>query len=395
MTKSLKILSLAILTSMGLLSCGGDVSTTSQNQDTSNTTSQEEEIVYKYDDEQKFQKFWYDEVIYNETLCFVEEDGEIFGKLLYEPTEIICVRDYTTEKVIDPSEYRVEGNKIIRSDTSTLPYFTQENLRGENIPSNYAIGTYQGKNGLIMFTEGSGIVMHQINVTYKHNGAWGGYIPKYQGDKLQNTINKLKNKEHLTIGFYGDSIMTGCNASSKLVIPPYLDDFPTASVKMLKKLYGYDQIEFFNTSKGGTLSEWGKTNIDVNCNAYNPDLVFLCFGMNDGSWNVKPDDYVYNMEYMVASIKARNQDAEVVILSSLRANPDSTQDAGQENYLQPLKDMVSNYEGVVVIDMTSYSEYLLSKKRSIDILANNINHPSDFLVRGFVSNIITTLYEDF
>ena len=147
MTKSLKILSLAILTSMGLFSCGGDVSTTSQNQDTSNTTSQEEEIVYKYDDEQKFQKFWSDEVIYNETLCFVEEDGEIFGKLLYEPTEIICVRDYTTEKVIDPSEYRVEGNKIIRSDTSTLPYFTQENLRGENIPSNYAIGTYQGKNG--------------------------------------------------------------------------------------------------------------------------------------------------------------------------------------------------------------------------------------------------------
>ena len=110
---------------------------------------------------------------------------------------------------------------------------------------------------------------------------------------------------------------------------------------------------------------------------------------------LRADGNVYNMEYMVASIKARNQDAEVVILSSLRANPDSTQDAGQENYLQPLKDMVSNYEGVVVIDMTSYSEYLLSKKRSIDILANNINHPSDFLVRGFVSNIITTLYEDF
>ena len=57
--------------------------------------------------------------------------------------------------------------------------------------------------------------------------------------------------------------------------------------------------------------------------------------------------------------------------------------------------MVKNYEGVAVMDMTSYSQYLLSKKRSVDILANNINHPSDFLVRGYVSSILTSLDEDF
>lgn len=388
MNKSAKAALLPLLAAASLAACTPTGSG-------SGADSSTQEGVYMYGDEQKYQKFWEDQTIYNETVCLVEEDGQIYGNLLFEPTEVISVRDYTTEKEIDPSEYRVEGNRIIRAEGSSLPYFTQENLRGENLPSEYAIDTYQGKEHPIMFTEGPGIVMHQLNVTYRHAGSWDGYKPGYLGADLPKTIEKLRNRERLTIGFYGDSIMTGCNASSKLVIPPYLDDFPTASVKMLKQLYGYDGIEFFNTSKGGTLSEWGRTNVDVNVNDYSPDLVFIGFGMNDGSWNVKPADFIYNIEFMVASIQARNPDAEIVLVSTILANPDSTQSAGQENYLQPLKDLSESYDGVALMDMTSYSQYLLGRKRSVDILANNINHPSDFLVRGYVSSILASLYEDF
>lgn len=388
MNKSAKAALLPLLAAASLAAC----TPTGSGSDADSST---QEGVYMYGDEQKYQKFWEDQTIYNETVCLVEEDGQIYGNLLFEPTEVISVRDYTTEKEIDPSEYCIEGNRIIRAEGSSLPYFTQENLRGENLPSEYAIDTYQGKEHPIMFTEGPGIVMHQLNVTYRHAGSWDGYKPGYLGADLPKTIEKLRNREHLTIGFYGDSIMTGCNASSKLVIPPYLDDFPTASVKMLKQLYGYDGIEFFNTSKGGTLSEWGRTNVDVNVNDYSPDLVFIGFGMNDGSWNVKPADFIYNIEFMVASIQARNPDAEIVLVSTILANPDSTQSAGQENYLQPLKDLSESYDGVALMDMTSYSQYLLGRKRSVDILANNINHPSDFLVRGYVSSILASLYEDF
>ncbi|HIU45170.1 MAG TPA: SGNH/GDSL hydrolase family protein [Candidatus Enteromonas pullicola] len=388
MNKSAKAALLPLLAAASLAACAPTGSG-------SGADSSTQEGVYMYGDEQKYQKFWEDQTIYNETVCLVEEDGQIYGNLLFEPTDVISVRDYTTEKEIDPSEYRIEGNRIIRAEGSSLPYFTQENLRGENLPSEYAIDTYQGKEHPIMFTEGPGIVMHQLNVTYRHAGSWDGYKPGYLGADLPKTIEKLRNRERLTIGFYGDSIMTGCNASSKLVIPPYLDDFPTASVKMLKQLYGYDGIEFFNTSKGGTLSEWGRTNVDVNVNDYSPDLVFIGFGMNDGSWNVKPADFIYNIEFMVASIQARNPDAEIVLVSTILANPESTQSAGQENYLQPLKDLSESYDGVALMDMTSYSQYLLGHKRSVDILANNINHPSDFLVRGYVSSILASLYEDF
>ena len=394
MNKTLKFFALPLIGIMSLVGCTTNDNTSDTTSATTHDSTSINEDVYMYNDEQKYQKFWEDETIYNETVCLVEEDGEIYGKLMFTPTEVISVRDYTTEKEIPASEYKIEGNRIIRTENSTLPYFTEANMRGEDLPAGI-IDTYQGKEHPIMFTEGPGIVMRQLNVTYKHSEPWDGYKPVYLGDKLSKTIEKLTNKEHLTIGFYGDSIMTGCNASSKLVIPPYLDDFPTASVKMLKKLYNYEDIEFFNTSKGGTLSDWGKTNVDVNVNAYSPDLVFLGFGMNDGSWNIKPNDFVSNIEFMIASIQARNQNAEIIVVSTILANPDSTQNAGQENYLEPLKEMVKNYEGVAVMDMTSYSQYLLSKKRSVDILANNINHPSDFLVRGYVSSILTSLDEDF
>ena len=381
---------LPILAAMSLCACAPNGGGSS-----SSASSKPAEDSYMYEDKQKFQKFWEDEVIYNETVCLVEHEDGIYGELLFEPTKIISVRDYTTEKEIAASEYRIEGKKVIRADSSSLPYFSEENLIGENLPAEYGIGTYQGKEHPIMFTEGPGIVMHQLNVTYRHASSWEGYKPGYLGDKLPNTISKLTNKEHLTIGFYGDSIMTGCNSSSKLAIAPYLDDFPTASVNMLKSLYGYDGIEFFNTSLGGTLSDWGKTNVDVNVNAYNPDLVFIGFGMNDGSWNIKPEDYVYNIEFMIASIQSRNPNAEVVVVSTILANPDSTQSAGQEDYLEPLREMVESYSGVALMDMTSYSQYLLSNKNSLDILANNINHPSDFLVRGYVSSILASLYEGF
>lgn len=356
--------------------------------------TEENKAVYRYTNKEKYQDFLHDEIIYNEIVTLVEENGEIYGKLLYEPDEIISVRDYTLEKEYAADDYRISGKKIIRTDNSTLPYFTSENMAGENL-GDYDISTMEGKvsGSKVMFTEGPGIVMHTINVTYKHHDTWTHEVPVYKGEEIPLTIQKLKNKEHLTIGFYGDSIMTGCNSSGKLTIPPYLDDFPTASVDMLKEYYGYDDIEFFNTSKGGMLSDWGVTNVTSLVNENNPDLVFLGFGMNDGSWKINATKYVSQMEDMVTQIKAKNQDAEIIVVATILANPDSVQNQLQETYLEPLKTMVNNYDGVTLMDMTTYSKNLLRYKRSVDLYANNINHPNDFMVRGYVNNILTLMTE--
>ncbi len=375
----------------GLEACASITTTPS---DSSNdAVSSEDPLMYRYGDKEKYQDFLSGEVVYNEVVMLVEENGKISGNLLYEPTEIISVKDYSLEKEYASSEFEIEGRRLVRTASSTLPYLSEENLRGENLPN--SIGTMAAKEGVVPFTEGPGLTMLTVNVTYAHKEKWDKEKPIYQGNLLPNAISKLKNKEPLRIGFYGDSIMTGCNSSGKLGIPPYLDDFPTAATEQLKDLYGYQDIEMFNSSKGGMLSDWGETNVASLVNYYDPDLVFLGFGMNDGSWNVRPDIYVSHIETMLNLIQAHNQGAEVVVVATILANPDSLQNNIQDTYLEPLKEMLSNYEGVSLMDMTTYSKNLLSRKRSFDLYANNINHPNDFMVRGYVSNILTLLAEDY
>ena len=55
--------------------------------------------------------------------------------------------------------------------------------------------------------------------------------------------------------------------------------------------------------------------------------------------------------------------------------------------------MVNEYEGVALLDMTSFSLDLLRHKSSFELYANNINHPCDFLVRGYVSNLMNLIKE--
>lgn len=350
-----------------------------------------ETYMYKYEDAEKFQKFWEGDVIYNETVCLVEENGEIFGKLLYAPSQIISVKDYSLGKDYTEADYSIEGSKIIRTPESTIPYFTAANMIGQDLPEEYGIGTYnatQDGSRKIMFTEGVGIIMHQINVTYTHKDTWQHAIPASKAYALPKTMAKLNGKEELRIVYYGDSIMTGCNSSGKLGIAPYLDDFPTAFSDQLNKQFG-SEITTINTAKGGTLSSWGIANVENSVNANNPDLVVLGFGMNDGSWEIPAADFVDNVETMIKSIQNHNPDAEIIVVATILANPDSIQNKSQADYLAPLTTLTNSYLGVTLLDMTTFSQNLLAHKRSIDIYANNINHPSDFMVRGYVANLMT------
>ncbi|MCK9329559.1 MAG: hypothetical protein M0Q94_06755, partial [Candidatus Cloacimonetes bacterium] len=134
----------------------------------------DKKLTYQYGEKEMIVKVWEDNIIYNETVVLEDNGTTISGQLLFEPTEIISIRDYTLEKEYDITEYTFDKNFIIRSETSTMPYLTTEQLAGKNLPEEFSFSTYQAKEPgtEIIFTEGIGIVMHQIAVTYKHEGKW-------------------------------------------------------------------------------------------------------------------------------------------------------------------------------------------------------------------------------
>lgn len=368
--------------------------------ETTTTTTGKEEIQYQYGEDEMYQNYWEGNVIYNETCLLTEgDDGIIKARLLYKPSRIISVRDYTLQKEYSISDYKIEDDYIIRTENSKIPYFKKGNLdcsdmtRYDGVDLTGVVNPYAGKNGNIPFTEGAGIVMHQIAVTYEHEDSWVGKVPEKHGDLLPNLQNKLKSKENINLVVNGDSIFTGCNASSKLGIEPYQDDFPTAFSKEIERNYG-SKVALTNTAVGGQVSSWGAKNVVTNVNNYNPDLVIIGFGMNDGcdAFQVPAADYVGNIETMIKSIQF-NTSAEIIVCSTIIANPLSKQNCIQEKYLEPLKAMVNEYEGVALMDMTTFSKDLFTKKKSLDMYANNINHPSDFMVRGYVMNLMNVIKE--
>jgi len=138
------------------------------------------------------------------------------------------------------------------------------------------------------------------------------------------------------------------------------------------------------------LSSWGKDNVDTLVNDFDPDLVIIGFGMNDGSLGVSPLAYKENIEFMIRSIQSRHPEADIIVMHTIYANPLSIQNQNQKSYLPELESLQSSY-GIALLDMGSITEELYKTKKGVDILANNINHPSDFLVRIYAAGLIQVL----
>lgn len=343
-----------------------------------------------------FAPFWKSETMYNEPVVLVknEETGEISGKLLFEPVDIIEVKDYSLEKTYDSAEYTVEGNTLKATETSTMPFMTEAQLRGED-GDNYGWSAYNGTQ--IAFTEGVGLVLMQVNVTYKYKGEWTAFSQN-QSKNLPNVLAKLKAKQDINLFVYGDSISTGANSSGKLGIKPFLPTYPEGVKSELETKYGVN-VNLYNGSYGGWKSAEGLENIAAAIPATMgnnlPDLAIVAFGMNDGSWNVSADTYRDNILRIIGTIRDSAPDCDIVLISTILANPDSPQNTVfTPQYLAEDIELCGLVERIAHVDMMTLSRELYKTKRGVDILANNINHPNDFLVRCYVANIIGVICEE-
>ena len=230
--------------------------------------------------------FWKSEKIVNETLMFVGEQD--VGVLLYEPKQILSVRNYFLDTLYQEGvDYTQDGKKIARLNDK-IPYWKEEDYYTQTFVQ-YRIGANKeicqrfGEERFLKYGEGDTFTKKQLAVSYVHDDVWDGPIPFDYSDKLAKVVCKLKAGEHCKFLFYGDSISTGCNASGTPQggnTAPYMPPFPVLICDYLQDKYGA-KIELVNTSVGGMSTKWGLDNIDERVIAHAPDIVFIAFGMND------------------------------------------------------------------------------------------------------------------
>ena len=344
-----------------------------------------------------YKPVWLGDTVYEESLVVVEEaDGTKVGKLLYEPTEIIRVNDYTRKEEYAASEYRIEGKNLILTETSTMPYLTYEQYYEADITDMPGMqtqtGSEPGRN--ILFTESASLLRYHVNVTYRHADTWQGTVPVYQGDKLPNTMKKLKEDKSLSLFMTGDSIAAGCSSSALLNIEPFRPSFGVGFELELESWYDAD-VEFENKAVGGWTSQNGRDHIEEQMVEYAPDLAIIAFGMNDGSFNVPNSTFESNIRDIIEAVRDASPDCEFILIATILANPEWSGVGTQGNYLEVLNTIAADTAGCAVMDMTSFTEELYKHKRGMDMLTNNVNHPSDFLQRGYIEQLMTLVCENY
>lgn len=331
----------------------------------------------EYSLEEYMRPYWNSNIIYNESVMPLENaDGSVPEiQLMYDIKDIVEVRNSALDvKYTEGVDYTVEDGKfkiLPGGSISTIDYSFM-------YPSTGSANTQPDTtHGYMYFAEGGVFHSMQLAITYTPNSAWLGPKPVRKANLLPKTMAKLEAGQDLNIVLLGDSISTGANSTSFVETAPYTPNWFEMVNTTLTNKYG-SKINFTNLSVGGMDSAWGMTQADTAASK-SPDLVIIGFGMNDGSASLPVATYKSNIQSIMNTIKDSNPDVEFVLISTMLSNPDWGAGHFQSLYLPALESLEGT--GCAVADLTTPHTYILARKRYVDMSANHVNHPNDFIVR--------------
>ena len=366
---------------------------------------------YSYTDEQRITPFWSSNIMYNECLSMEENNGgNIIGKLLFVPTRIISVVDAKLQnEYVEGKDYRwIEGtNQIEWLEGSSIPSFYNGALSGlkENgTPVNdYPNWDSEARCRLagVLYCAEKFLWEKQIAVTYEYDQsqveANGIVYTQQQSDRLPNTTQKLANNESLKVLFYGDSIFAGGDASSGRGREPMM---PTMDVLMAEYLRTISSgtITFDNISVGGWTVENGLAALQPGGYAgkdYSQysgyDLLMLSFGMNNAGTSA--ESFKATTQEIVETIKEKNPNIEVILVSCICPNPAAAGFYGNQQYFGAALQELADENGYAFVDMFAVHKKILEFKNYSATTGNGINHPNDWLIRIYAQNILSAMVE--
>lgn len=360
--------------------------------------------------------YWYTREIYNETGAIIGADGEV--ELMYTPTEIHSIRSYDLKTTYTEGvDYTVEGKKIKRIPTGSLPYWKIEeyyretpdpdlrNQYGSVLP--IAIDKYTieseykdllaGERYLEYSDNNSFITSKQIAVTYRHNDIYSFDYPKAQQDKLQHVLSKINQHQDVNVAVYGDSVSVGCNASGTSYGGNITPHMPHAWDMVKEWVEDKYDINFNVDIKGE-----GGWQISDCLNNYDRrlsgkqggyDLMILRIGGNDGG--TSEILYKGQLRGLLDAFFTEYKDASVIIVSPEQPNSQAAGWTGNVPYIEGYEeDLIESYGGNVALAKVQTFSWWTTRngKKERDWLANNINHSNDFMIRSYAQIILKTMF---
>ena len=335
--------------------------------------------------EKRCEPIWDAETVYAESLMFVkDENGDAEAPLLYAPKRVIRVTDAREEREYEEGvDYIVTAHGLRRTRESRIFAFEREELE----PTAPAAGTYfPAADRNIFFTEGHFFHDRQISVTYEAKESdWTGHRPTPSLDRLPHAKKCLTETKKMRLLVYGDSLSVGANASgfADSYAPPYQPTYVNMLHAMLEKRYNCE-IELHNPSKGGAGSTWAVENVNELCVPFKPDLAIVAFGGNDSP--TPPEVFGANIRRVTDAIRAASPDCDFIFAATLLPNKLLCTEralfyGNQPLFVPVLYKIADDYGNAAVASISELHDYILTRKRFIDMTGNNVNHPNDFMHR--------------
>ncbi len=341
--------------------------------------------------------FWAGDTIEGESVLFIKDPatGAAKAQLLFPVKEVLSVTGAVDWRVPGGMIFESGRDYVVKEDSreitlpkgSRIPSFTADQLRVPAGSQKYKL-THRDGNGEIMFAAGAEYHEMQVCISYRHIGEkWPSAVPVFDEKALPKTIQKLKNKEAVSIVLLGDSISTGCNASGWANCSPHQPPYQDLLLEHLKHTCS-PNVTLTNLSVGGTSTPWGVTRIpDVV--AAKPDLVILAFGMNDSSGR-SAEEYKSTTQAMIEAVRESQPQAEFILVASMLGNRDwvTLKHELFPQYRTALQELTE--PGIALADMTSVWAEMLNRKQDWDLTGNGVNHPNDFGHRVY-AQVLTSL----
>lgn len=359
-----------------------------------------------YDYKKYTSPLWKGNIVYNEAVYPIKSaNGNTVYTLMYTPDEITSVysSDFSS-RYYEGIDYVVNGNQItfLTSGSMSLKEYTY--IHPQSNPNGYSWDRYYNRTAAgdgkwEYWGQSAEFFNGYINVSYTHSDTWDHYVPPQRSELLPKTANAIQNKEAMNVVFFGDSICGGANSSSYRDVYPYAEYWNEMIVSKLRNDYGLRVNATYSAEGGGAAPDL-VSRTDEWVTAYNPDLVFIEFGVNDamnwsqdssGSASGLKREFKSAILEMIAQVRDTLPDCEFVLVAPFYSNIYCHYMSYFEACRDALNEIASVTSGVAVADVTAMHESLLEFKDYLDFSGDNMCHPNDFMARIYAQVCLETI----
>ena len=219
--------------------------------------------------------------------------------------------------------------------------------------------------------------------------------------KLLSQKNEdITSRAPVTIAFLGDSVTQGCFELCKGYncnfdgINDYQAVYHSQLKIMLNRVFPEAPINIINAGIGGNSARQGCDRMERDVFAYSPDLVVVCFGLNDAFWGIdKLDTYTGALKEIFLKLKDKGIETIFMtpnmmntylspltepegIIETAKATAVTQNDGVMDTYMEAARKLCAE-EGILVCDC--YKKWKAMFEAGVDttkLLSNHINHPT-------------------